>query len=701
MKKKQNREKLQLWQGRLARGQAAYDSEGYDFTTAHAYYEGSYKTIPGVAGGKEREVTVLRNICDEIVEAQVSSSIPMPRVTALRAQDEEKAMIIEEMLRDMVDRLPFEELNDIGERMVPTYAGCFWMTEWDNEARSKAEIGECRVRILHPKQIVPQPGITEGVHAMDYIISKIPMTRREVEARYHVVIDGSESEPQLRSGVDEATVAEDLLTVYIGYEKNSHGGIDMYGWCLDTELCDLENYQARRQRRCKRCGASESEALGMEPIGEQTRDGEKPTPSEKPNREKNVCPFCGSSSWEEASEDYMEFYTSPLRSDGTPVFEDASETVVGTGEIGVDGHEITTVGLAPIRVPCYRPDVFPLVVQRNISVYGKLLGESDVLKAKTYQDAINRLQWKITEKAINAGSWRVVPSDCELAFDDDEGKRYVIDDPSKISMFKQIDMQFDISQELQLEERYYQAARQATGLTDSYQGRRDTTAQSGKAKEISAAQAAGRFESKRRMKEAAYAAIYETLFKFRLAYADEVREVRIKEGADVKYKAFNKWDFLEKDENGEFFWNDMFRFSCDTASPLAENREAMWAQTKENFSAGTFGDPGQLETLIFYWGEMEHLHYPGASTVRGHLEEQLRKQEEAAEKEAAMQEAIAPAQQMQGAATPMRQSDISGMMPGDVVSSDAEMDPEMMRRVIEQAKRGAAHAVGQGSQMIS
>ena len=683
MKKKQNREKLQLWQGRLARGQASYDSEGYDFTTAHAYYEGSYKTIPGVAGGKERKVTVLRNICDEIVEAQVSSSIPMPRVTALRKQDEEKARIIEEMLRDLVDRLPMEMLNDVGERMVPTYGGCFWMAEWDNDKRSKAEIGECRVRILHPKQIVPQPGITEGTQEMDYLITKIPMTRREVKAKYHIDVDGSESEPDLRSGTDAASVAEDLLTVYIGYERNRRGGIDMYAWCLDTELCDLENYQSRRQRRCKKCGASESEAMGVEPIGEQTSDGALPRSDEKPKKEKNVCPYCGSSSWEEVSEDYMEFYTSPLRSDGTPAFEDASETVVGTGQLSDDGLEITTVELATIRVPCYLPDMFPIIVQRNISVFGKLLGESDVLKVKTYQDAINRLQNKVTEKAVNAGSYRVVPSDCSLVYDDDEGKRYVVDDPAKAKLFDTIDMQFDVSQEIALEERYYQAARQAAGLTDSYQGRRDTTAQSGKAKEISAAQAAGRFESKRRMKEASYALLYELLFKLRLAYADEAREVRVGEGADIAYKVFNKWDFLEKDENGEFYWNDMFRFSCDTASPLAENREAMWQETKANLSAGAFGDPTQLETLIFYWGEMEHLHYPGASTVRSRLEGLLEQQKKAAAEAAAAKEAAArEAAAAGGGAAPMQSSD---MMP----SAEGEMDPEMMRRVIEQARADA------------
>lgn len=71
----------------------------------------------------------------------------------------------------------------------------------------------------------------------------------------------------------------------------------------------------------------------------------------------------------------------------------------------------------------------------------------------------------------------------------------------------------------------YEEARQVIGITDSFQGRKDTTATSGTAKEFSAAQAAGRLESKRVMKDAAYAALFEAMFKFKLAYADEPRPV--------------------------------------------------------------------------------------------------------------------------------------------------------------------------------
>ena len=173
----------------------------------------------------------------------------------------------------------------------------------------------------------------------------------------------------------------------------------------------------------------------------------------------------------------------------------------------------------------------------------------------------------------------------------------------------------------------YEEARRVLGITDSYQGRKDTTATSGKAKEFSAAQAAGRMESKRVMKNAAYARLFEILFKFKLAYCDEPRDI-VRIGADGEniYDQFNRLDFLERDEDGNWHWIDDFLFSTDTAATLSQNRQAMWQETTSNLQSGAFGDPTQLQTLILYWSKMERLGYPDAGSTRKYLEEQLEQQ---------------------------------------------------------------------------
>ena len=184
----------------------------------------------------------------------------------------------------------------------------------------------------------------------------------------------------------------------------------------------------------------------------------------------------------------------------------------------------------------------------------------------------------------------------------------------------------------------YEEARQVIGITDSFQGRKDSTATSGTAKEFSAAQAAGRLESKRVMKNAAYAALFEAMFKFKLAYADEPRPVVSHDiEGRAEYRQFNRYDFLEQDETGEWRWIDDFLFSCDTSAPLANNREAMWQETRMNLQTGAFGDPSSTETLILFWSKMEELHYPGAGETKKYLEKRLQQEQQRA----------AQAQQMQ------------------------------------------------------
>ena len=144
-----------------------------------------------------------------------------------------------------------------------------------------------------------------------------------------------------------------------------------------------------------------------------------------------------------------------------------------------------------------------------------------------------------------------------------------------------------------------------------------------------AAQSAGRLESKRVMKYAAYARIFEIMFKFRLAYADEKRPVTGTDGnGNVTYDSFDRYKFLKQDEQGEWYWEDNFIFACDNASSLASNREKMWEECTAHLQAGAYGNPAETETLILYWSKMEGLHYPGAGETKTALEARLEQQKQ-------------------------------------------------------------------------
>lgn len=592
-----NPNKLKLWQERLNRNLAAYEGELAKMDRREEIYRGSGALRPMVWEDRRRRSSHVRNLAAELIEAQVNSEVPQPKVTAMRQGDEEKAKLIEDMLRNELDRLPFEQLNDMMERTVPIQGGALFLVEWDSEKRTHTTAGELAVSLLHPKQVIPQDGVYTGVEDMDYVILRIPQTKEGIRRRYGVdVSQEGEQEPEVK-GIG-AESAEDLVTLYTAYYRNGRGGIGRYSWVNEKELEDLEDYQARRLCRCVSCGTP------------------KPLEGER-------CPRCGGSRFETAEEEFEEL-PFPLAPETAFLDMEAGEALEGAQ-----------------RVPCYRPGIFPLILQKNVSLYGKFLGDSDIDKVADQQNTVNRVETKILDKILKSGSYLVLPDNADIRADGEDMKVIRPGDPAAAQMIGVKDLEGNIGQDLTYLAQVYEEARQTIGVTDSFQGRRDTTATSGRAKEFSAAQAAGRLESKVVMKNAAYGALFEAMFKFKLAYADESRPVvsRDLQGNTV-YREFNRYDFLERDEAGEWYWNDQFLFSCDVTAPLANNREGMWQETRQNLQSGAFGNPEDPETLILFWTKMEMLHYPGAGETKSFLEEKLQR-EQAQAQARAEQEALA------------------------------------------------------------
>lgn len=620
MANKEKTEKLDFWQKRLAEDEKDYAAQVAQMDGREELYRGdrSLQSLTGRDGansGGEKKTPHVRNVVAENIESQVSASIPQPKVTARRKQDEALAKRIEDMLRNELDRLPMEYINDIQERTVPIQGGSFYHVEWDNSQRTHTTVGEVTVAARHPKQVIPQAGVFSGVEDMDHITLKLPQTRQYIKRRYGVDLEEfREEEPKIRSAEGSSDFGEakrDTVTQYLAYYRNDRGGIGLFSWANDTVLEDLEDYQARRLKRCKRCG---------EP---------QPVDTDQP------CPVCGGKSWESREEEYQELWEPVFRSDGEPI---------GGAIMRMDPVTGMPV-MEPVRVPYYKPEVYPLVLQRNVSVFGELLGESDADKMRDQQRTINQMEKKIIDRMVKCGSRIILPANATIRMNPDDNELLFFAGTQDADMIRVVDFTGDITGPMGYMNQVYEESRQATGITDSFQGRTDTTAKSGVAKQFAAAQSAGRMESKRVLKDAAYADLFRLIFQFKLAYADEPRPV-VSQGSkgETVYSAFNRWDFLERDEAGEWYWNDQFLFSTDTSAPLANNREKMWEETISLFSSGCFGDPTDLNTLVALWTKLELLHYPGAGDTRKYLEERLEKQMQ--------QQAMMAAQMQQAAGLP-------------------------------------------------
>lgn len=616
---KQDENKLRLWQDRLQAAENAIEGERARMKKREKLYEGDH-TIYG-AGGRAQagadgvsEATHVRNVCFEMVETQVDSTIPSPKVTAVRPEDEELADIVENLLRDVMDRLPMERINDEGERISPVQGGHGLLVDWLDSVSGRDWLGDLRVQLIHPRCIVPQAGVYQ-VADMDWVFLKTPQTRRQIRVNYGVELEGeNESDPEARRLGDGPDTTEEIVTMVTAYYRNKSGGIGRLRWVNDTVLEDLDDCQVRRIHRCKACGA----------VG----DGRK-------------CSYCGSTKFETDTEEDEVLTEDITLRDGTvipamsmvrdelgqPVLEELTEGRDVLPQLRASGGPAVRharLVQAPTRIPYYKPDVYPLVVRKNVSLPGRFFGGSDIDAIADQQNTLNKLSTKINAKVLGGGSFTTVPENGGVFIDDRDNRILRVKSAAQMEMIRTYNTQVDVSADLALRAQIYEEARQTIGVTDSMQGRKDPTATSAVAKEFSAQQAAGRLESKRVMKQAMYQDLFEAIFKFFLAYCDEPRSIRrTNEHGDVSYQVFDRHDFLYQDEAGEWRYNTDFLFSCDSAAPLATDRQSLWKEARMNLQQGAMGPVNEVTTLIRFWTQMEKLHYPMAGDMKKSLEEQL------------------------------------------------------------------------------
>ena len=664
--------KLRLWQGRLQQMNSAYSAEYAKMDKRERAYLGEREAeslTQNRCRTRSINVNLVRNVTAELIETQVDINIPAPKITPKCSEDEDLAQLAEAWLLSELDRLPSETLNDIDERTTRIQGGDYLMVDWDTSARTHTSVGDVTLRTLHPKQFLPQEGIWFDLEDQDYYIVKRPMTKADVCRRYDVELDTlareTESEPDAKGAdADSTRSMEEMLTVYEGTARGEKG-IDRFVWCNDMVLEDLEDFQARRTKVCENCGLKESEA---EKIREREEAQPEPIPDLlgriNPSMEEALeaanpfpagrCPVCGGS-FIDGPEDFEELYESPERTLREPI------------PLPEDGQ--------PLRIPRYKPDMYPVVLRRNIPIYGKLLGISDVDRIADQQNALNVMDNLIADKLSAAGSFLLLPQGIQV--DDSNGQYKVIrlrsaQDKQLIDV---VSTEVPVQQDMAWEATIYEHAKQQLGITDSFQGRKDSTATSGVAKEFSAQQAASRMESRRVAKNVAWAKLYEIMFKYWLAYSDEPRQVVIRDEQNrPTYREINRYDFLKQDAAGEWYWNTDFLFSTDEAQPLANNRTQMWQETVVAYTQGLFGDPADPDTQILVWTKLEELHYPLAGQTKDYLIHKQEMMQAMMEQQAMAQQQMPPEQPQLPAGAPMEGPMPEGIAPEEIPGETVRLD---------------------------
>ena len=614
-------ENLKTWKKRLEEARESYGSDKNRMKTYQGYYDGdrSVAQDPNSSYSPSKKASNVRNIVYELIESQVDSSIPMPKVRAIHPEDEELAKKLEHYLENKIKTTKLPLLNDMMERNVPVQGGDFFHVQWDANAGLHSQIGDIKVSEIHPKKLIPQPGMVE-IEEMDYFFVQELYTKKKVKAIYGVSVEDCGNDYTDLAGEQSSTASinSDIVTVNTAYYHNEHGGVGIFVWC-DTEiLLDLDDYEARYLDHCAKCGAV---------------------------MQNGVCPECGSKKVKKMPEEYeemaegMEVKTSYPMADGTfsrnidPFTEEEAPKMDENGQPVMDemGQPVMEIRKVKRKIPYYKPNVYPVVLRKNITQNDRLLGGSDVAVIIDQQDTVKKLGSKINEKLLKGGSFVTLPAGIDVEKTDKELKILRVRNAADKSLIDVINVQPNVQNDLSYEETNYNWAKSALGITDSFQGKFSSSEVSGTARQYAINQAAGRLESKRTLKNEAFAKLYEYMFKFWLAYSDQSSAIiSTDSNGTANYDEIDRHEFLKIDSAGEFYWDDEFLFETDPTSTLMQNREALWNQTDLKLQSGAFGPVGDLETARAYWTIQKANGYPNAAIILNIIEQRIKEQQEMA-----------------------------------------------------------------------
>jgi len=531
-----------------------------------------YKGSDELDGSATRASTV-RNITYEIIESQVSSEIPQPKVDSAcySERHERNATSIERLLSSIRDKLSYEEMNDIDERYTYIFGGSVWYAEWDNSIKVGKEVGGVRLYCLPPRDFIPQPNVC-SIDDMEYCFLRFTTTKSELARKYGVSAEKLslvESDPEWAGVCDEG----ETVPVIVAFYKDEDGEIGKYIFSGDLTLCDLPNAYRRKVSVCRSCGENEANCR------------------------------CEKKRFATVDEVYERLESRIVRSDGGVISE--------AMPIQNADHFI----MKKTEIPYYTPKSFPIVIRKNTSADAQLFGQSDCDYIRPEQQAINKIESRILQKLLRSAVTPIVPEDATISVNNSVfGQVIRIKPGESVAQYGKVDTTPDVSQDIAEAERLYQHSKRILGISDALQGLDTSSGESGYSRQLKISQATGRLESKRKMKHTAYADMDRIIFELYLAFADEPRALVYRDAYGRIHNAeFNRYDFIEYDiSDGAFYYDDGYLFSVDLNGGAEYQREALWERNLENLKAGTLGDPTSSITLLRYWQCQERAHYPHA-----------------------------------------------------------------------------------------
>lgn len=574
-------DKLARWQNRL---EAAKSGQDISLMDKREYLYMGDRTVDknvNATTTPSKKANNIYNIIFEFTESQVNSQIPMPTVKSKREGFEHQAQMIADSIASDMKESDIESINDRNERITPIQGFSLVEVAWDPNYKHHLYRGEIKLIGRHPKQLVTQPKVY-NLQSMDYFFVLSDVTQDYVKRRYKKDMSGEEEQ----------------------YPEN-------------TRLFDTD--QAASGAVTQRSNSQEEE----EPLTEivcwyKDEDGD-----------------IGKYVWinDTVLEDLPKFFY--RRINGKIALKEKLDRDI----VKKDGTVIASVGE---EVPYFVPQRYPVSVRINVPRNFAFGGQSDLDIIRDQQDSIKRVVHKMEEKLVKGGTI-ITALDTHSTFDiNDTIYQIIRGNAQELAMLQTIDLTADITKDLMYVQEQYRIAQSMLGITNSFQGKEDPTATSGKAKQIQVQQASGRMQSKAFNKAVHYKEIFEIIFEFKVAFYDEIRPYLAQDetGGDM-FGEFDKYLLLQRDKLGNLYWNMDFLFGTDGAYGLPKDPMFLYEQTMALFSSQAM-DVQQL------WTVLESLQFPNASKIKEQWDEKMDMQAQMQQMEQIIQQLQQQLEQMGG-----------------------------------------------------
>ena len=579
---KEEAELVSLWNLKYEVARTEYEASrlnSKNVTKWRNAYHGIFFRLNAEGEETATEMNALRKVAYESAESNVISMIRGPKMSPRYYSDITVVNATEALINHEIDKMLSEEIHDESEHSC-LIDGTTWLkVEWDPFDNTNERSGMPKVLNCPVDTVYPQPGIAD-YKKLEYIFETKLLTIATIRDLYNRTVSSPDN--------------TDLVKVIEVYYLNQNRVVGHLVYTEDTLIVlanDVE-WGMRKIRKCSKCGSIV--------------------------RIDEVCPICGGTHFEYQSVD-EEILTEDL------TYIENKFRSGDTNKEEADAEQENTEKTIPkgTRIPYYLVRQLPFVPKRTIKVPREIYGISEVQLSLEAQDSVNKLLNKAEVKSAKSKAYITKLKDTYIDDSDEEITYIEIESAQEGQAIQVKQVMADISEELSMVRVLYDNAKSTQGVTDTDQGKKDPTANSGKAKEMQLMASAQRQSSSKIQRNTAYAGVYELIFKYLLAYSDEQRSfVALLPDGSYREEVWSKYMFLAKDAGNNLYYRDDFAWSVDSVAYITKDREAMWQLIDRDFLNGSTGselDPQRA--LLLYWHMKDQFGYPTAKFAIKFLQE--------------------------------------------------------------------------------